>query len=62
MVGNPGGQEGLGGVQQGYVEASNVSVVEEFVNLILSQRAYEANSRVVRASDEMYQQVNQLTR
>lgn len=49
-------------MQQGYVEASNVSVVEEFVNLILSQRAYEANSRVVRASDEMYQQVNQLTR
>jgi flagellar basal-body rod protein FlgG len=62
VVGNPGGQEGLGSVQQGYVEASNVSVVEEFVNLILSQRAYEANSRVVRASDEMYQQVNQLTR
>lgn len=62
VVGNPGGQEGLGSLQQGYVEASNVNVVEEFVNLILSQRAYEANSRVVRASDEMYQQVNQLTR
>ena len=62
VVGNPGGQEGLGGLQQGYVEASNVNVVEEFVNLILSQRAYEANSRVVKASDEMYQQVNQLTR
>ena len=39
----------------------NVSVVEEFVNLIQSQRAYEANSRVVKAADEMYQQVNQLT-
>jgi len=62
VVGNPGGTEGLGSLQQGYVEASNVSVVEEFVNLILSQRAYEANSKVVRASDEMYQQVNQLTR
>lgn len=62
VVGNPGGQEGIGSLQQGYVEASNVSVVEEFVNLIMSQRAYEANSRVVRASDEMYQQVNQLTR
>jgi flagellar basal-body rod protein FlgG len=61
-VGNPGGQEGLGTLQQGYVEASNVSVVEEFVNLILSQRAYEANSRVVRTADEMYQQVNQLSR
>lgn len=61
-TGNPGGQEGLGTLQQGYVEASNVSVVEEFINLILSQRAYEANSKVVKAADEMYQQVNQLTR
>ena len=61
-LGNPGGQEGLGTLQQGYVEASNVSVVEEFINLILSQRAYEANSKVVKAADEMYQQVNQLTR
>ncbi len=61
-LGNPGGQEGLGTLQQGYVEASNVSVVEEFINLIVSQRAYEANSKVVKAADEMYQQVNQLTR
>jgi flagellar basal-body rod protein FlgG len=61
-VGNPGGQEGLGTLQQGYVEASNVSVVEEFINLILSQRAYEANSKVVKAADEMYQQINQLSR
>jgi flagellar basal-body rod protein FlgG len=61
-VGNPGGQEGLGSLQQGYVEASNVSVVEEFINLIMSQRAYEANSKVVKAADEMYQQVNNLTR
>ncbi|MBM3810684.1 MAG: flagellar basal-body rod protein FlgG [Acidimicrobiia bacterium] len=61
-VGNPGGQEGLGTLQQGFVEASNVSVVEEFINLIVSQRAYEANTKVVRAADEMYQQVNNLTR
>ena len=61
-VGNPGGQEGLGSLLQGYVEQSNVSVVEEFVNLIMSQRAYEANSRVVRAADEMYQEVNNVTR
>jgi flagellar basal-body rod protein FlgG len=61
-VGNPGGQEGLGTLQQGYVEASNVSVVEEFINLIMSQRTYEANSKVVRAADEMYQEVNQLPR
>jgi flagellar basal-body rod protein FlgG, Gram-negative bacteria len=61
-IGNPGGQEGLGSLLQGYIEQSNVSVVEEFVNLIVSQRAYEANSKVVRAADEMYQQVNNLTR
>ena len=61
-VGNPGGQEGLGTIMQGYVEQSNVSVVEEFINLITSQRAYEANSKVVKAADEMYQQVNNLTR
>jgi flagellar basal-body rod protein FlgG len=60
-VGNPGGQEGLGTLQQGYLEGSNVSVVEEFINLIVSQRAYEANSKVVKAADEMYQQVNNIT-
>jgi flagellar basal-body rod protein FlgG len=57
-TGNPGGQEGMGTLQQGYVEASNVSVVEEFINMITSQRAYEANTKVVKAADEMYQQVN----
>jgi flagellar basal-body rod protein FlgG len=61
-VGTPGGQEGLGTLQQGYVEQSNVSVVEEFINMIVSQRAYEANSKVVKAADEMYQQVNNITR
>ena len=60
-VGNPGGQEGLGSLMQGYVEGSNVSVVEEFVNMIISQRAYEANSKVVKAADEMYQQINNIT-
>lgn len=61
-VGIPGGQEGLGALLQGYVEQSNVSVVEEFINLIVSQRAYEANSKVVRAADEMYGQVNNMSR
>jgi len=61
IVGNPGGQEGLGTLQQGYQEASNVSVVEEFINMITSQRAYEANTKVVKAADEMYQQVNNIT-
>jgi flagellar basal-body rod protein FlgG len=61
QVGAPGGTEGLGTLMQGYSEQSNVNVVEEFVNLIQSQRAYEANSRVMKAADEMYQQVNQVT-
>jgi flagellar basal-body rod protein FlgG len=60
QIGAPGSSEGLGTLMQGYTEQSNVDVVAEFVNLIQSQRAYEANSRVVKAADEMYQQVNQL--
>jgi flagellar basal-body rod protein FlgG len=61
LVGSPGGAEGLGTIQQGSLEESNVNVVQEFVNLILAQRSYEANSRVVRAADEMFQTLNQLT-
>jgi flagellar basal-body rod protein FlgG len=56
------GSDGLGTLAQGFLEDSNVSVVEEMVNMILGQRAYEANSRVIRAADEMLQQVNQLSR
>ena len=61
-VGAPGGQEGLGTLMQGYTEQSNVSVVDEMIGLIVSQRAYEANSKVVTAADQMYQQVNNLSR
>ncbi len=61
LVGIPGGSDGIGSLMQGYTEQSNVDVVGEFVNLIQSQRAYEANSRVVKAADEMYQQINQIT-
>jgi flagellar basal-body rod protein FlgG len=60
-IGNPGGQEGMGTLLQGYTEQSNVSVVDEFVNLIMSQRTYEANSKVVTAADQMYQKVNNMT-
>ncbi len=60
-VGTPGGAEGLGSIQQGMLEQSNVSVVDEFVNMILAQRSYESNSRVVKAADEMLQQLNQLS-
>ncbi|MBZ5602474.1 MAG: flagellar basal-body rod protein FlgG [Acidobacteriia bacterium] len=61
VIAAPGGQEGLGTLMQGYTEQSNVSVVQEFVNLIVAQRAYEANSKVVKAADEMYQQMNNVT-
>ena len=54
LVGPAGGTDGIGTIMQGYVEQSNVSVVDEFINLISSQRAYEANSKVVKAADDMY--------
>jgi len=60
-VGAPGA-DARGTIAQAYVEDSNVSVVEEMVNMILGQRAYEANSKVVKAADEMLQQVNTLVR
>lgn len=61
VVGVPGDQTGLGALRQGMLENSNVSVVEEFIHMIMSQRAYEANARVVRAADEMYQEANVLS-
>lgn len=62
ILGTPGGSEGLGSLEQGVLENSNVNVVEEFIQMILAQRSYEANSRVVRAADDMYQQLNSLAR
>jgi flagellar basal-body rod protein FlgG len=62
VVGAPGGSEGLGSIQQGMLEQSNVSVVDEFVNMIVAQRSYEANSRVVNAADQMLQDINSLGR
>jgi flagellar basal-body rod protein FlgG len=61
IVGTPGGTEGLGTVQQGVLENSNVDVVGEFIQMIMAQRSYEANSRVVKAADEMAQTINGLT-
>jgi flagellar basal-body rod protein FlgG len=58
----PSGEDGRGLSAQGFVEDSNVSVVEEMVNMILGQRAYEANSRVIKAADEMLSQVNAIVR
>jgi flagellar basal-body rod protein FlgG len=53
------GQEGLGTVAQGFLEGSNVEVVNEMIDLISSQRAYDINLKVVTAADEMLQRVTQ---
>ncbi|MCF7707919.1 MAG: flagellar basal-body rod protein FlgG [Verrucomicrobia bacterium] len=60
-IGNPG-EDGFGELAQGYLEMSNVKVVEEMVNLILAQRAYEVSAKAVQASDEMMQMSNNLRR
>jgi flagellar basal-body rod protein FlgG len=60
VVGTAGGADGLGTIQQGMLEQANVNVVDEFVSMILAQRSYESNSRVVKAADEMLQGLNQL--
>jgi flagellar basal-body rod protein FlgG len=58
----PGGNSGMGTLQQGYLENSNVDVVAEFVQMILAQRAYESNSKVIHVADDMYSQINGLVR
>lgn len=56
------GLDGLGTIEQGFLENSNVQVVEEVVNLIIAQRAYEANAQIVSTSDEMLQVANNIKR
>jgi flagellar basal-body rod protein FlgG len=56
------GQNGIGTLSQGFLEMSNVSVMEEMVNMIISQRAYETNTKAVQAADEMLQQTNNIKR
>jgi flagellar basal-body rod protein FlgG len=56
---NPG-VDGAGILSQGYTEASNVNVVEELVNMISTQRAYEINSKAIQTSDQMLQRLTQL--
>jgi flagellar basal-body rod protein FlgG len=54
------GQSGLGSLRQGFVETSNVNVVEELVAMIQTQRAYELNSKAIQTSDQMLQKLGQL--
>ena len=60
-IGNPD-ENGFGSLQQGFLEMSNVKVVEEMINMIVAQRAYEINSKAIQASDEMMAIVNQVKR
>lgn len=59
-VGGTPGTPGFGTILQGFVESSNVNVVQEVTNLITAQRAYEMNSKVIEASDEMMRSITQL--
>ena len=54
------GQNGLGTIAQGFLETSNVNVVQELVNMIQTQRAYELNSKAVQTSDQMLQRLTQI--
>lgn len=61
VVAKPG-ENGLGNVAQGFLESSNVQLAEEMVNLVLAQRAYELNAKIIQASDEMLSINNNLRR
>ncbi len=56
------GEDGLGTLAQGFLEMSNVSVVDEMVKMITAQRAYEINSKTIQAADDMLQQANNVKR
>lgn len=58
-AGNPG-ENGFAEMQQGYLEMSNVDIVQEMVNMIVTQRAYEINSKAIQSADEMLARINQL--
>jgi len=56
------GSSGMGTISQGYLEMSNVNVVEEMVNLIIGQRAYEVNSKAIQTADQILQLANNIVR
>jgi len=62
VVTGTGGEDGFGTIAQGYLEMSNVSVVDEMVNMIVAQRAYEINSKTIQAADDMLQMANNIKR
>jgi flagellar basal-body rod protein FlgG len=60
-TGKPG-ENGVGTLLQGFLEMSNVNIMQEMINLIIGQRAYEVNSKAIQAADEMLQMANQVRR
>lgn len=61
LAGRPG-EEGFGTLSQGFLEGSNVNIMEEMVNMIAGQRAYEVNSKTIKTADEMLSITSQLVR
>src|SRR4030095_6116273 len=61
LLGKPG-DEGYGTLAQGFLESSNVKLVEEMIGLVVAQRAFEVNARAIQASDELLSLVNNLRR
>lgn len=61
ITGNPG-ESGFGTIAQGFLEASNVNIAEELVNMIIGQRAYEINSKAIQTADEMMRTANEVKR
>ena len=61
VEGTPG-TDGVGTIAQGYLEMSNVSVVDEMVTMIVAQRAYEVNSKAIQTADNMLQMANNIKR
>ena len=56
------GENGFGSIQSGFLEKANVQMVNELVNLITAQRAYEINSRAIKAGDDMLRTANEIAR
>jgi flagellar basal-body rod protein FlgG len=61
-VSGTAGSEGIGTISQGYLEVSNVDVVQEMVDMIMAQRAYEVNSKAIKTADDMMSIVNNISR
>ena len=61
VLGQPG-TNGMGTLLQGFLEMSNVNIMQEMINLIIGQRAYEVNSKAIQAADEMLQMANNVRR